>query len=103
MDTQQAPPVAAKNSFVSKMASSVANHPYISLAIIVVLSVLVIGAYVYYHGFLCLGPYAAAAEGFRAGAKKAKGGKPRRAAEADASDPDSDAETERLIDSINSR
>lgn len=88
----------AKKTFVAKMAGAVAGHAYMSLAIIVVLVILVIGLYVYYHGFLFLGPYAKHGKGgFRAAKGKRK--------DSDDAEPGAqgDPETERLIDSINSR
>jgi hypothetical protein len=91
-------PGGAKKTFVAKLAGAVADHSYMSLAIIVVLVVLVIGAYIYYHGLLFLGPYASPG---KSGFRSAKGGK-RKDPDAEGGDQ-GDPETERLIDSINSR
>jgi hypothetical protein len=66
-----------------------------ALAVVVVLLILVIGLYVYYHGFLFLGPYAKCAPR-RGKAKKDSGG-----GGGDASDDRGDPETERLIEAIN--
>lgn len=89
----------AKKSFFAKMAGAVAGHAYMSLAIIVVLVILVIGLYVYYHGFLSLGPYAKHGKG---GFRAAKG-KHKDSDDAEPGAEKGDPETERLIDSINSR
>lgn len=91
----------------SKLAGAVAGHAQAALALIVVLAVLVVGLYVYYHGVWVLGPYAAAS--VAAGAAGGSGGSPKRKAAAKAvkaaakapADED-DPETERLIDAINS-
>jgi len=104
---QQATPLGApaargpgKKSIVAKLATSVAGHAYASLAIIVVLLILVIGLYVYYHGLFFLGPYASAKKGgFRP--KKKKGGDDSSAEDAPGPSAKGDPETERLIDSIN--
>jgi hypothetical protein len=90
----------AKKTLVAKMAGAVAGHAYMSLAIIVVLVILVIGIYVYYHGLLFLGPYAKHGKG---GFRTAKGGKRKDPDDADPAAEKGDPETERLIDSINSR
>jgi len=86
---------APKKSFVAKLAASVAGHAYMSLAIIIVLLILVIGLYVYYHGLFFLGPYASTKGGPRPKKKKDSGD------ESGAEDAKGDPETERLIDSIN--
>lgn len=92
----RAPGAPGKKSFVAKLATSVAGHAYMSLAIIIVLLILVIGLYVYYHGLFFLGPYASAKKGgFRSKKKKDPGD------ESSAEEAKGDPETERLIDSIN--
>ena len=68
-----------------------------ALAVIVVLVILVIGLYVYYHGLLFLGPYAKAGGKGSRGRKKKDGGSDG----GDGSEERADPETERLIDSIN--
>jgi hypothetical protein len=87
---------APKKSFVARLAAGVAAHAYLSLAVIVVLLVVAIGLYVYYHGLWVLGPWAR---------PRGKGRRraPEAAAEAEPADGAGDAETERLIDSINHR
>lgn len=77
-----------KKPFVARLAAAVAGHAYWSLAAIIVLTLLVVGLYVYYHGFFFLGPYA----------HKPKGGRAKKGGEDEAQ---GDPETERLIDSIN--
>ncbi|MFA6165766.1 MAG: hypothetical protein WC700_04060 [Gemmatimonadaceae bacterium] len=97
MDAQSQSPPQGRKSLVAKLGGAVAAHAVMSLAIIVVLVVLVIGLVVYYRGILGFGPYA-----HRGGAGKKK---QTFMAETDAgsvdSSPSGDAETERLIDSIN--
>jgi hypothetical protein len=105
-----AAPPAGKKSLASKLAGAVGRSPYASLAIIVVLTILVISLYVYYHGFLRVGPYAA---GFTASAgNKVKTARPEsggasdsRAKDASSAAPadSGDPETERLIAAINSK
>lgn len=87
-DNQQQPKALA-----GRLAAGVARHAHLSLALIVVLAVLVVGMYVYYHGVSVLGPYA--------GRRKAAGGAGRAGAAADPDGADGDPETERLIESIN--
>ncbi len=91
-----APAVATptRKSFVAKMASSIASHAYMSLAIIIVLAIVIVAMFVYYHGLFFLGPYAKGA-GPRARRKKEA------ADDQPASEDAADPETERLIDSIN--
>lgn len=48
---------AVKKSFITKMSNNVAYHPSLSFAIIVILTILLIGMYVYYHGLFMIGPY----------------------------------------------
>jgi len=87
-----------KKSLVTKMAGTVASHAHASLALIIVLTVLLIGVYVYYHGLLFLGPYARP--------RKSRASKKRKDdddADQGAQEQKGDPETERLIDSINSR
>jgi hypothetical protein len=88
-----------KKSLVAKLAASVAGHAYMSLALIIVLLILVIGLYVYYHGLFFLGPYASAQRSTKGGAKKK--GSSGASDETDTGDAKGDPETERLIDSIN--
>ena len=92
----------AKKMFIAKMAGVVAGHAYMSLAIIVVLVILVIGLSVYYRGFLFLGPYAQHSKG---APRAANGGKRKDPGDpgADQGAEKGDPETERLIDSINTR
>ena len=89
-----------KKSLLSATANAVACNSYVSLAIIVILIIMVIGLYVYYHGILGLGPFASRGPAARKPGARGKG------QEADEesdkkSDEKSDPETERLIDSIN--
>jgi hypothetical protein len=82
-------PGAPKKALASRLAGAVASHAYASLALIIVLVILVVGLYTYYHGILFLGPYA-------------KGGKGKKKDKAsDEGEVSGDPETERLIDSIN--
>jgi hypothetical protein len=75
---------------VARLAATVARHSYAALAAIVALTIIVAALFVYYRGVLFLGPYAKPA-GAGSGAGAGAGG----AAAA------GDAETERLIDTIN--
>ena len=77
------------------MADTVAGNPFMSLAIIVVLLIVVVGLYTYYHGILCLGPYVST--GAAASRSSRARGKAPEIDDAAKGDP----ETERLIDSIN--
>lgn len=95
---QFARPAPAKKSVVAKLASAVAGHAYMSLAVIVVLVILIIGMYVYYHGLLFLGPYASRKAGFKS---KSKGKKGKDKDSDDEDDVKGDPETEKLIQSIN--
>ena len=99
------PAAGAKKSLVAKLTGAVAGHPRAALAMIAVLAVLLIITYVYYHGFLVFGPYAAPSRG-RA-PRRGGGGKPKDGGDKDGGDKGAaekgDAETERLIESINSR
>lgn len=52
------PAAFVKKSFMDTASNTVANHSKLSFAIICMLTVLVIGMYIYYHGFFILGPYA---------------------------------------------
>jgi hypothetical protein len=98
MSAPPTPPESPKRaSCVAKLAACVAGHSYVALAIIVVLLVIIVGTYIYYHGFWVLGPYANAPS---AGIKKGKGlgkGFGKSAAEPKSFDP----EIERLIAMIN--
>ena len=94
-------PSPARQSFLSKAASTVASRPNIALAVIVVLTIVVIALFVYYRGIFSFGPYnkpPLGGERLRDGspgvAGAASGGK--------VSAPSAgDAETERLIETIN--
>jgi hypothetical protein len=99
-DLSGRPAASAKKAPIAKMAGIVAKHAYMSLAIIIVLVILVLGMHIYYHGFLFLGPYAKPSKG---GFRSAKSNKRKGADDADAESQKGDPETERLIDSINSR
>jgi hypothetical protein len=84
-----APAPICKKPFIASLAEAVARHAYLALAVIAVLAALAVGLYVYYHGFLFLGPYAQLA---RLGARR----------KADDGDGDKeDPETERLIEALN--
>lgn len=89
----------AKRSAATKLAGAVGRNPYASLAVIIVLTIVVISMYVYYHGFLWLGPFAA--RGSRRPERK-----PASRKEPPAADPpqeSGDPETERLIAAINTK
>jgi flagellar basal body-associated protein FliL len=100
-EAQQAEaPAAGKKTLVGRMAGKVGKSPYTALAVIVVLAILVIGLYVYYHGLLRVGPYAAVSAFRKGGPAKAAPAKEKAADEAaETGDP----ETERLIAAINSK
>jgi hypothetical protein len=87
-----------KKSLVTKMAGAIASHAHASLALIIVLTVLLIGVYIYYHGLFFLGPYARPRK-----SRAAKKRKDDDDANQSAQEQKGDLETERLIDSINSR
>ena len=78
-----------------------ASHGSISLSIIILLVIIVIFMLIYYRGALGLGPYFAAAA-TRAGSKREKRGK-KSEDSSKTTDGPADAETERLIDTINSQ
>ena len=88
----------AKKPLVAKMAGMVASHAHASLAIIIVLTVLLLGLYIYYHGLFFLGPYARPRK-----SRATKKRKDEDEADQGAQKQKGDPETERLIDSINSR
>lgn len=83
---------SAPPSLVGKMTTAVGSNPGMALAALVVLTVALVSALVYYRGFMSFGPYAK--------------GRPARAAKAAAAaapaEEKGDPETERLIASINS-
>jgi hypothetical protein len=92
-----------RQSLLARAAAAVASKPTIALAVIVVLTIVVIATLVYYRGVLSIGPYYKPAVGGKqpfekgetvAGPAAATGG-------AAAASSQSDAETERLIESIN--
>jgi hypothetical protein len=87
------------------MARFVAARSYMSLAVIVVLLILVIGGYIYYHGLFMFGPYAAGRTSARKGGTTSKRKRGTAAADTPAEDAlddsTADPETERLIESIN--
>jgi hypothetical protein len=87
--SQSAATPAPKGSFVSSCADAVAGNAYLSLAVMVVLTVLLIGLWVYYHGIFGLGPYAS--------------GSPKPGKKASDANDDADPETERLIKTINQK
>lgn len=70
-----------------------------ALAVIVVLLMLVIGEYIYYHGIFALGPYASARGPTRTASKRKR--KASSSASALDAASEADPETERLIESIN--
>lgn len=80
---------SASRSPVAKLAGLVASHAHLALALIIVLIVVVVGLLVYYRGVWFLGPYAAGRAGKGKPAATSAGG-------------ETDDETERLIDAINS-
>jgi len=92
-------PAPSKKPFFGRLAAGIAGHPYLALAAIIVLTLLVVGIYAYYHGIFFLGPYAPPSGASRASG--ARGKKKDRAAAAAGDEAQGDPETERLIDSIN--
>lgn len=82
----------SKKSFVSKLSHSVECHADMSLAIIIVLFIIVIGMYIYYHGLFSIGPYVKICTKTRT--KKIK-------SEDDVDGESDGAETNKLIESIN--
>ncbi|MDE2097438.1 MAG: hypothetical protein KGL39_09355 [Patescibacteria group bacterium] len=101
METAQqalATPVT-KPGLYKRLAAKCASHGSACLAVIIVLAALVIVLYVYYHGFLFLGPYAKGVTRLRASKKDKGGGAP---ADTDTGkDVQPDKETAKLIQSIN--
>lgn len=77
METVPAPAPERSCSTITKLSRAVSSHATLSLTIIIVLLILVVSMYVYYHGIYSFGPYSTKAN-FVA-----------------------DAETERLINTIN--
>jgi hypothetical protein len=101
---------APKKSLFTRLADTVAGSPKMSLTIIIVLVILLIGGYIYYHGLWFLGPYAhgrPARAGLKrknsdpalGGAEEPGGGAADKGLPADKDE--GDPETERLIKSIN--
>ena len=97
------PPPAGRGGPFCRLSRLCAANGGASLALIIALVLVIIAMHVYYHGFLGLGPYGAApllaAAAARRRKKKADG------PPADGDPPEgakSDAETERLIATINS-
>jgi len=90
---------AVRRSFLSKATAAVASRPNIALAVIVVLTIIVIATLVYYRGLLFLGPYYKPTIGSGVGGSDPS---PQALAAGQGAPPAAgDAETERLIDSIN--
>ena len=86
------------------MARFVAARSYMSLAVIVVLLILVIGGYIYYHGLFMIGPYAAGCTSARKRGTISTRKRGTAAADTPAEDDSTaDTETEHLIDSINNQ
>lgn len=101
---------AGKKSLVAKAAGAVGRNPHAALAAIVVLTLLVVALYVYYHGLFHLGPFASAAPASSSSAGRGKTGsrKPDSGDTGASSKPDGapdagDPETERLIAAINGK
>jgi hypothetical protein len=92
---------AAKKALVARLATMVGNHAYLSLATIVVLTIVLVALYVYYHGFLFLGPYkaSAATRGAKAAKKKDARGTGKTNKNQKPEDAE-EAEIERLIETI---
>ena len=92
----------AAPGFGARLVAQVAAHASAALAAIVVLTVLLVAALVYYRGVLGAGPFAAAPEKEPARARRPR----RRAADegysdAEGSGDEASPETERLIATIN--
>jgi hypothetical protein len=90
-----------RKGVICKMAGAVSRNNRLCLGIIVVLAILVIGMYVYYHGLFRFGPYCKRA---LSGARQRKPREERIAQRPPAESGDRDAgddETEQLIKSIN--
>ena len=76
------------------LSDCVSHHPGAAAAALVVLAVLVVGLYVYYHGVLSFGPYACCTP------RRTR----RRPAEKESeSESESDGEAGRLIEAINAK
>lgn len=88
-------PPAAAPGLMSKATAHVVARPKLALAVIVLLVILVIYLVVYYRGLFIFGPYAV-------GAAAAAGARKRKRAPVDDEDDPGDAETEKLIQTINS-
>jgi hypothetical protein len=94
-------PATGRRGVMCKMAGIVSRHGKASLAIIVVLTIIVVWMYVYYHGFLKFGPYS------KNVARASKKKKPKGQVEEDddggrrSKKDRGDDETEKLIESIN--
>jgi hypothetical protein len=108
-DRPDAPaPPGKKPSSMGKLASIVADRPFASLALIIVLIILVIGMFIYYRGFAGIGPYTGPP---RKGAAKFRdgdggdggGGAPKKPGHAGGAEGKPDAETEKLIATINAQ
>lgn len=109
MDSPTSHPVTFPSSPKSKglfgrLSRACATNASVCLALIIVLITIIVVMYVYYHGLFGLGPYASVKMAKKSGRKKKSGFTSDEDTEGgQASDGKADAETERLIDTINSQ
>jgi hypothetical protein len=85
---------AGSSGYLGFVKHQVESKPLIAFGIIILLIILLIATYVYYHGLFIFGPFAGK-----------QGAKPREKSKGKSKDDDEekgDDETEKLIDSINS-
>jgi hypothetical protein len=80
--------------YMTTLTNTISSKPQMALGVIVVLIIIIIGMYIYYHGILVFGPYA----GLRRKSKKSDNDE-----SDDESDDKSDDETDKLIKNINKK
>ncbi len=109
MDSPTTHPVAFPSSPKSKglfgrLSRVCATNASVCLALVIVLITIIVVMYVYYHGLFGLGPYASVKTAKKSGRKKKSGFiNDEDGGGASAADEKADAETEKLIDTINSQ
>lgn len=102
--SQSSAPVKVKGGGIfGKLSRTCASNGGTCLAIIIILAVVVIAMYVYYHGLFGIGPYS----GSKSTGDKKAGFRKKKPTDDDAAtdspkDERADPQTERLIDTINS-
>lgn len=86
---------AGSGGYLGFVKHQIEGKPLVAFGIIILLVILLIGMYVYYHGLLMFGPFAGPAK------PKGKGKGKEKIKEHSEDDEKGDDETEKLIDTIN--